>query len=147
MLRPPVAVHWDKRTALIVFTTTLMMGIAANVVSGAVPDRAVARVYLLPAGQERTSIVLDLVDSPVGTPAVRTSDGMSLTIDISVPNGPVSSGTLRAASSSLVVRQVALSPGTGEQVVRVQVATRVPVKATLRQGGKRIYIDLTPIAE
>lgn len=110
------------------------------------PDRAIARVALLPA-PDRTSLVIDLGEDASEVNALITSaDDRSLEVAIGPVRQPVPTLDLRPSSSGLIdgvsVRRGTNADGT---VARISVTARGPMSGTVRSSKGRVYIDMEPV--
>jgi hypothetical protein len=130
---------------LSILASSIVVLLSSSVV--ALGESALRGVYLLPVGNNRASVVVELETAGGQAKIVDIKDAGSFVVDIGPLPGPVDARVLRAAPSAPLVREVVvrgMSGSSHETVARVQVGLRSPAAGSLRVAGRRIYIDFAP---
>ena len=139
-----------SRGHTVALTPALMflVGITALVPNARAAEPPAVRAYALPLA-DRTSVVIELPDSIARVSQEAGSGSALIVVNAGPLTTPISAQKLLPGPGLPLVAGVSAEPfmhANGEMFARVRVQLSGPSLHTLRHTGRRIYVDLVPIA-
>ena len=125
-----------------------LVGITALVPNAGPAEPPAVRAYALPLA-DRTSVVIELPDSIARVSQEAGSGSALIVVNAGPLTTPISAQKLLPGPGLPLVAGVSAEPfmhASGEMFARVRVQLSGPSLHTLRHTGRRIYVDLVPIA-